>query len=258
MVELSVIIPTLKSRPEIESVRRLEEQQYDDYEVLVQREDSATKARNEGIKRAATEKLVFLDDDSLPTDGYLAHVAELLEREAVVTGKIVHPRDDVVARFTSHYDRGDEPKYVTRFWGCNAAARREVFENVGLWDEQITWGHEEKELADRILHEYPIYYDPELTVYHPYADSVRDYWRKQYQLELQTPYLWEKQGVSTSRQWVNVFTPALNPVNYVGLSLEHAVARAGGNVARLAGRLQGMFSKGEPSHSTTTGTTRCD
>lgn len=254
MVELSVIVPTLKSKGDVECVDRLESQSYGEYEVLIQRENSATKARNAGIERATADKLVFLDDDSLPTDGYLERVADLLDGEAIVTGKIIHPRDDVIGRFTNHYDRGDEPKYVTRFWGCNAAARREVFETVGLWDEQITWGHEEKELADRILHEYPIYYDPELTVYHPYADSVRDYWRKQYQLELQTPYLWEKQGVSRSRQWINVFTPALNPVNYVGFSPEHAVARAGGNVARFVGRVRGMLSNDRSSRRRTEST----
>jgi glycosyltransferase involved in cell wall biosynthesis len=247
MVELSVIIPTLKARDDVEAAARLESQSGADFEVLIQRESSATKARNAGIERAEADKLVFLDDDSLPTDGYLERVAALLEREAVVTGKIIHPRDDVVARFTGHYDQGDEPKYVTRFWGCNAACRREVFDRVGGWDERISWGHEEKELAERILREYPIYYDPELTVYHSYADSVPDYWRKKYRLELQTPYLWERQGVSTSRQWIYTIAPALDPTNYIGLSPEHAIARAGGNVARLAGRVRGMLRKDELS-----------
>ncbi|WP_396613381.1 glycosyltransferase family 2 protein (plasmid) [Haloferax sp. S1W] len=243
MVELSVIIPTLKPPDEVESVSALKDQSYSDYEVLIQREDSATKARNEGIRRANADKLVFLDDDSIPEDGYLERVADLLDREAVVTGKIVHPRSDVIAQFTTHYDRGNEPKYVTRFWGCNAACRTEVFDSAGMWNEQISWGHEEKELAERILRHYPIYYDPELVVIHSYADSIRDYWRKQYQLELQTPYLWDKEGISATRQWFNILLPALNPTNYVGLSPEHTIARAGGNVARLLGRTRGMLRK---------------
>lgn len=243
MVELSVIIPTLKARDDVEAAARLESQSGADFEVLIQRESSATKARNAGIERAEADKLVFLDDDSLPTDGYLERVAALLEREAVVTGKIIHPRDDVVARFTGHYDQGDEPKYVTRFWGCNAAARKEVFDEVGMWNEDITWGHEEKELAERILTHCPIYYDPELLVYHCYADTIPDFWRKQYKLELQTPYIWELEGVPKSRQYFQTLQTILNPMNYVGTSPKHTMVRSGGTLMRFAGRAAGMMRK---------------
>ncbi|WP_144797971.1 glycosyltransferase family 2 protein [Halorubrum depositum] len=240
MPELSVIVPTLKPRDEIESVARLERHEFTDYEVLVQDENSATKARNEGIRRASAEKLVFLDDDSLPVEGYLERVSDLLEREAVVTGKIIHPHNDVIERFTSHYDMGSKPRYVTRFWGCNAACRKEVFDDAGMWNEAITWGHEEKELAERILNHYPIYYDPELLVYHVYADSVVDYWRKQYKLELQTPYLWEQDGVPSSRQYFRTLQTVVNPMNYVGFSPKHTLVRSGGNLMRFAGRAVGI------------------
>ena len=243
MTELSVIVPTLKSKDEVESVARLKQHEFSDYEVLVQGEDSATKARNEGIRRASAEKLVFLDDDSLPVEGYLQRVSDLLDREAVVTGKIIHPRDDVIKRFTGHYDQGDQARYVTRFWGCNAACRKEVFDDAGMWNEDITWGHEEKELAERILNHYPIYYDPELLVYHSYADSVVDYWQKQYRLELQTPYLWEMDDVPPSRQYIWTLQTVLNPMNYVGLSPKHTVVRSGGNLMRFAGRAVGMVRK---------------
>ncbi|MGM0718239.1 MAG: glycosyltransferase family 2 protein [Halobacteriota archaeon] len=240
MPELSVIVPTLKPKDEIESVARLEQHDFTDYEVLVQSEDSATKARNEGIRRASAEKLVFLDDDSLPVEGYLERVSDLLEREAVVTGKIIHPNDDVIKRFTSHYDQGSQPRYVTRFWGCNAACRKEVFDDAGMWNEDITWGHEEKELAERILNHYPIYYDPELLVYHVYADSVVDYWRKQYKLELQTPHIWDIDGVPASRQYFRTLQTVLNPMNYVGASPKHALVRSGANLMRFAGRAVGI------------------
>lgn len=241
--ELSVVIPTLKPPEEIESVAKLEEQSFTDYEVLVQNEDSATKARNEGIKRASAEKIVFLDDDSLPTEGYLERVSELLDRESVVTGRIIHPRDDVIKRFTSHYDQGSEARYVTRFWGCNAACRAEVFDEVGMWNEDITWGHEEKELAERMLTYCPIYYDPELTVYHSYADSIVDYWRKQYRLETQTPYLWEQNGTPPSSQWFRTLQTLVNPMNYPGTSPKHTLARSGGVLMKFAGRVNGMLRK---------------
>jgi hypothetical protein len=138
--ELSVIVPTLKSRSEVECLEALERDRFSDYEVLLQDEDRATTARNEGIERARADKLVFLDDDSQPREGYLEGMSDVLEEEAAVAGRTVHPRDDIFsAHFADHYDFGDQSRYVSRFWGCNMAVRRAVFEEVGGWDEGIPW-----------------------------------------------------------------------------------------------------------------------
>jgi GT2 family glycosyltransferase len=240
VTELSVIIPTQKPNEEVEVLWYLRRSGFTDYEVIVRDDPNVTTARNEGIRRANADKLVFLDDDSRPCEGYLSHVSTVLDREAAVAGKTVHPRNDIFAHLAGHYDFGPTTRYVTRFWGCNMALRREVFEEVGMWDEQITWGHEEKELAERVLEAYPIYYDPDLVVHHPYADSLPDYWRKMYRLETQTPYYWAKQGVSERRQWLRTAQFALNPTNYVGLSGRHTLARMGASIGVTLGRVQGL------------------
>lgn len=245
MTELSIIIASLRPRDEIICLRDLERQTFEDYEVIVRDDDRATTARNEGIKQANSDKLVFLDDDSRPVDGYLERVSALLDEEHAVAGQVVHPRNDVIKRFTSHYALADSAKYVTRFWGCNMAVNREVFDRVGMWDENISWGHEEKELAERVLREYPIYYDPDLLVYHSYADSIPDYWKKHYRLERQTPYLWEKSGLPEHRQWAEILQLGLDPMNYLGFTPKHLVARAGGTFAQTAGRIAGMFNKSD-------------
>jgi glycosyltransferase involved in cell wall biosynthesis len=243
MPELSIVIATLKSRGEVECLDALDRQSFSDYEVLLQDEDKATTARNAGIERAASEKIVFLDDDSLPQEGYLARVSDTLDEHDVVAGKTVHPYDDIFAKhFAGHYSFGETGRYVTRFWGCNMAARKEVFERVGMWDEEISWGHEEVELAERVLTAYPIYYDPKLVVEHPYADSVLDYWKKMYRLEKPKPYLWRKQGLSRREQWIKFGTSLLNPVKYVGRSPRHMVVRAGGHVAKLTGQAHGLLT----------------
>jgi len=239
--ELSVIIATLKPRSEVECLDALDRDSFTDYEILLQDEDTATTARNAGIERAGARKLVFLDDDSQPRKGYLSRVAQTLDHEDAVAGRTVHPRDDIFAeRFAGSYDFGDQPRYVSRFWGCNMAVRRRVFEAVGGWDESISWGHEEIELAERVLSEFPIYYDPELVVDHPYADSIVDYWQKMYRIERQKPYLWKKSGVPRPVQWAKILDAALSPVNYLGFSPEHTLAKTGGNVAKTLGRIRGM------------------
>ena len=246
MVEVSVVIPTLKPRDEIESVEYLERGEFADYEVIVRDEYPVTRARNAGIERANAEKVVFLDDDSRPRPEYLSRAAATLDEEAAVAGRTVHPRDDVFARhFTDHYEFwvGDEPAYVDYFWGCNMAVRREVFDDVGYWDEEMGWGHEEKELAHRIRQKYRIYYDPTMVVDHPYADSIPDYWRKQYKLETRTPYYWDKVGVPRDEQVRLTVSKALQPGNYVGRTVPCAVTRAGATVAKSAGRVRGLLAR---------------
>lgn len=118
--------------------------------------------------------------------------------------------------------------------------RRRVLDTVGRWDEGIPWGHEEVELAERVLTAAPIYYDPELVVDHPYADSVPDYLRKLYRQEIQRPYLWEKQGHSTREQWLKILRDALNPANYGVFPVTASLVRGAGTLAQTAGRINGM------------------
>lgn len=241
MTDISVIIPTLKPREEVECLDYLESNSFSDYEVCLQSESTATSARNAGIERAEADKLVFLDDDSRPRPGYLSRISKIFENETAIAGRTVHPRDDIfAAHFTNHYDFGDKAHYVTRFWGCNMGIHREVLEAVGGWDESIPWGHEELELADRVLTVSPIYYDPELVVDHPYADSIVDYLSKVYRQEVERPYVWEKQGYSRRQQWGKIARDALNPANYVGIPVTPALVHGAGTLARTAGRVSGM------------------
>lgn len=250
-MDISVIIPTLKSPSEIEAVEYLERGTFDDYEVVVSDAYPVTRARNEGIERANADKLVFLDDDSRPRENYLEQASKTLEDHYAVAGRIFHPRDDIFRKyFTAHYSHGDYPKTVDRFWGCNMALRREAIEAVGGWDEQMGWGHEEKELAERVNREFDIYYDPEMVVDHPYAESIPDYWRKRYELAQQTPYYWETQGISTSKQVEQTVESLLNPLNYLGRTPTATVTRAGGTIAQGVGRIQGLLANRSRDTST--------
>ena len=243
-MDLSVVIATIKPRDEIESFPYLKECAYDDYELLVRDEYPVTRARNEGYRRANTDKIVYLDDDSRPRDGYLSAAAETLESQPAVAGLTVHPRDDVFAgQLTSHYDFGDEPGYVDHFWGCNMGLRREVLEDVGGWDERMGWGHEEKELADRVTEEYAIYYNPEMVVDHVYAESLPDYWRKRYDLEKQIPYYLAKQGLSEPEMVVKIISDALDPTNYVARTPSVTLAKTGSRLVGTAGRLAGLYER---------------
>jgi GT2 family glycosyltransferase len=246
-MNLSVVVPTIRPRSEIEVVRYLDRCEFDDYEVIIREDTPVTKARNEGYRRASGDKILFLDDDSMPRNGYLREASRTLEEHAAVVGRTIHPRDDLFAEdFTAHYDFGDEPRYVDRFWGCNMGLRREALQAAGGWDESMGWGHEEKELAERVLRNYPIYYNPEMVVDHVYAESLVDYWRKRYQLERNAPYYLRKQGASDRQILVDTVDRALSPLSYVGSSVPVMLARSGGIISGTIGRVVGLFENERP------------
>lgn len=241
-MEVSVVIPTLKRPSELTVLEYLEQSNFDSYEVILRDDYPVTAARNRGYQVASSDKIVYLDDDSMPRTGYLAEVSRTLDSEDAVAGKTIHPRDDLFAgQLTSHYDFGDEPQYVNRFWGCNMAIRREVLEEVGGWDETIGWGHEEKELAERVLEDYRIYYNPAMVVDHVYANSLRDYLRKQYKLERKTPYFLQQQGHTRQEILRLTVKDFVTPSNYLGRSPSLMLARSARMFAATGGRLAGYF-----------------
>ena len=227
---VSVVVPTLRDADDLPVAAALDRCSFDDYELLVCDDEPVTRARNEGARRAASEKIVYLDDDSRPRDGYLAGADRLLADHDAFAGQL-----------TNHYDFGERPRTVRRFWGCNMGLRREVLAAAGWWDERMGWGHEEKELADRVVRDHEIRYDPDIVVDHEYAASLPDYWRKRYRLEQATPYYLRKRGATTADVLRRVVVDLCSPTSYLGQTPSLTLARTGGTLAGTAGRLVGLF-----------------
>lgn len=199
MVEVSVIIPTTLPRDaDIEPLVALERDAFDDYEVVVRRDDGAAHARNVGIERSSGEKLVFLDDDSVPRPGYLQRAAAALDAHPAVAGRVVQPADAPFRNLElPWYDQGEESKPTEMLPGCNMAIRRDVIEHVGGFDEEVfDWGHEESELAERISRSHYIQYVPDLVVTHTYVESLPDFVRKSYLLGRADVRWWRLDGKS--------------------------------------------------------------
>lgn len=202
MVELSVVIPTIEPDDDsVEALGALRQCTFDDYEVLVRRDDSASLARNEGVKRANGEKIVFIDDDSIPRDGFLAAASEALDEHDAVTGRVVQPDD---APFGDEdlpwYDQGPEPKTTDVVAGCNMAMRRSLFESIGGFNENLPHGHEETELAERIVEETDIYYEPAMVVEHYFAESNVDLLRKTFRHGRATAQWWQLERTPMSKR----------------------------------------------------------
>ena len=235
MVELSVVVPTIaENEEEIEVLRHLDRCSCNDYEVLTRRDEGASKARNEGIKRANAEKIVFLDDDSMPREGFLEAASEALDEHEAVTGRVFQPEDAPFGHLDlPWYNQGEEPKRTTQVVGCNMAIRKGLLEEVGGFNERYYHGHEETELAERINRDHDIFYVPEMVVDHYFADSVRNYWRKAYRHGKADMLQWEGQDLS----WRELLWRSL-PIPVPSTDVVRMIS----GVVRRLGRIRGLIA----------------
>lgn len=161
-----------------------------------------SSARNRGISEAEGDILVFVDDDATVGEGYLSAYAELFERrpEIYAAGGPIIPS----------YECGVEPKWMTYHLkrlltgylyfgdreiefpaknypgGGNAAYRREVFQQVGLYNTELgrnggnLGGGEEKDIFRKMEAAGLKYaYTPGSILYHSIPDHKLedDYFR---------------------------------------------------------------------------------
>ncbi|TNF30635.1 MAG: glycosyltransferase family 2 protein [Deltaproteobacteria bacterium] len=116
------------------------------------------RARNEGVRAAHGEVVVFIDDDDTPVDAtWLSEMARHFEdphllgvscRQVWQAGEeLPYVSRALVRPWVMRYSRLKIPRTYARFdedvtpvdWlhGTNSAVRREVALAVGLWDEQV-------------------------------------------------------------------------------------------------------------------------
>lgn len=249
MPELSVIIPTLDTETRFGWEHKLADADIEG-EIIRRDDDGASTARNRGIRDADADKLVFLDDDSVPQGEYFDRAAALLDEYPAVTGPIRDSGTPITRGLSSQYDQGSVGHPTETVVGCNMAIRREVLDDVGLFDERLPYGHEEAELADRICESYTIWYDPKLTVEHPFAESLPDYLEKQYRHGRESIPYYEITGVDVHKQMAKcIFIPSHYVDSTVRQTAVSTLGQVVSNVGMLRGYVQYKLSETESSGS---------
>lgn len=154
-----------------------------------------SRARNEGIRRAAHPGLAFLDDDVLVDPGWCRAMRSALEREAtaVVSGRVDAGEPERAGAFATSTIEDDEPRrhttpgHVDVLYTGNCGLRRVTLERVGGFDERLGPGTpfpsaEDNDLAHRLLVAgVEIVYEPGAIVRHRAwrrrSDAIGVRWR---------------------------------------------------------------------------------
>lgn len=145
-------------------------------------------ARNKGIQHADSTILAFLDaDEAVDEDWLKTAIKAINEQEVDYLGcnvELTLPKDTIVGRYNAHtgfpVDQYlEEQNYAPT---CALLVKREVFENVGLFDARMISGGD-REFGDRV-HEagYKQGYAEDATVYHPARTTFESLAKKNFRV----------------------------------------------------------------------------
>lgn len=188
--------------------------------IVASNRSGLVAARNKGIEESKGEIVAFIDDDAEADQHWTSEIRSSFSSNPaiMVVGGAAKPRFHGKPIPQSLYwivgCTSEEPP-TKRPIGCNMAFRREVFDQVGKFDENLVKERrgmgisEETELFLRIhrnVSDSIIYYNPKILVYHNVPErrtqlgymlkrafaegGAKEYTVKKYGKDVETSYLW--------------------------------------------------------------------
>ncbi len=151
---------------------------------------AAAKARNAGVRAAAGDMLIFLDDDMAPPPTFVSAHLEAARNHpgTVILGPC--PMTDVRGPFRRALARWYDDEYEgmaeegqlqpARVLSGNLLVPRTIFDQIGGWDEEYTrYGGEDADLGLRLFDaRIPVRYEPRAVSAHRFASSLRVWLRR--------------------------------------------------------------------------------
>jgi O-antigen biosynthesis protein len=162
----------------------------EEYDVLVISTENygLAAARNIGMRAAGGEIVAYLDDDAVPDQDWLLHIAAAFEKTdyAGVGGPNVPPptRSAIAGCFA---DAPGTPIHVLvsdreaeHIPGCNMAFRKRTLEEVGGFEREFRIAGDDVDLCWRMLAAgHRLGFNAAVLVWHKPRSSIRAYWRQQ-------------------------------------------------------------------------------
>ena len=138
------------------------------------------RGRNAGVEATSGEIIGFLDDDAaMLTAEASGRIVALFDDDpdlAVVAFRLVDDEDRTARRHVPRLGQGDPDRSgpVAYFLGGACAVRRSDFVAAGSYHAELFYGHEELDLAWRILDRgRSLRYTADLRVFHPPTEISR-------------------------------------------------------------------------------------
>jgi len=153
-------------------------------------------ARNIGIKCSNGEIIAFTDSDCIVPPNWITKIVENFKdptvscvggsAKALDSDFISQYADNSIVRLMPFFTKREELEKVKPFFrhpaGCNMAFRRKVAEEVGYFDENIQFGFDEVEFADRICRAgYKMVLDPDVLVWHKHRSTLKEFLKQNFQ-----------------------------------------------------------------------------
>jgi cellulose synthase/poly-beta-1,6-N-acetylglucosamine synthase-like glycosyltransferase len=164
--------------------------------LVVEKKKGLNLARNIGIKCSNGEIIAFTDSDCIVPPNWITKIVENFKDPAVscVGGSakaldsdfISQYADNSIVRLMPFFTKREELGKVKPFFrhpaGCNMAFRRKVAEEVGYFDENIQYGFDEVEFADRVCRAgYKMVLDPDVVVWHKHRSTLKEFLKQNFQ-----------------------------------------------------------------------------
>ena len=135
---------------------------------------SIPEQRNVGVKLARGEIVVFIDANCIPDRNWLINLVNPIKNdgEKIVFGLAKSSKNKTI--HDQYFDNISNQKYVDELTTINLALRKDIFEQIGLFDEGFGYG-EDIDFSWRCTDAgFRIRYEKRAIVSHDWGDTKRD------------------------------------------------------------------------------------
>ena len=158
---------------------------------IYQQNSGPAVARNNGVRQAEGEIILFTDADCEPRSNWIEELVKPLRDPQVVGVKGTYKtrQKELIARlvqieYEHKYERMKKFKYIDFVDTYSAGYRKDIFMKYGGFDERYPRASvEDQEFSFRLSHDgHKMVFNPEAVVYHRHSARLTDYLKKKYKI----------------------------------------------------------------------------